>query len=55
MHRDIRPQNIFLTSKGNIKLGSFRSSKVYKLRFIDILRINRFSYNCSGIALLYGT
>lgn len=28
MHRDINPQNIFLTSKGNIKLGSFRFSKV---------------------------
>lgn len=28
MHRDIRPENIFLTSLGNLKLGSFRSSKV---------------------------
>lgn len=28
MHRDIRPENIFLTSLGNVKLGSFRSSKV---------------------------
>ena len=26
--RDIRPKNIFLTSNGNIKLGSFKSSKL---------------------------
>ncbi len=26
--RDIRPKNIFLTSGGNIKLGSFKASKI---------------------------
>jgi NIMA (never in mitosis gene a)-related kinase len=26
--RDIRPKNIFLTANGNIKLGSFKASKV---------------------------
>ncbi len=40
MHRDIRPQNIFLTSLGNLKLGCFRSSKVscYLLRCLIINR-----------------
>ena len=28
IHRDIRPRNIFLTAAGNIKLGSFKVSKL---------------------------
>ena len=27
-HRDIRPSNIFLTSNGNLKIGSFKTSKL---------------------------
>jgi serine/threonine protein kinase len=28
IHRDLRPQNIFLTAEGHIKVGSFKFSKV---------------------------
>lgn len=28
IHRGIRPENIFLTAQGNIKLGSLKFSKV---------------------------
>lgn len=50
MHRDIRPENIFLTSQGNLKLGSFRSSKVFVnlfsyLRLMEILQKQHYVLN----------
>ena len=55
MHRDIRPKNIFLTSRGNLKLGSFRLSKVPIRRYVDFLRRAKFGHNCYRLPLLYGS
>lgn len=53
LHRDIRPQNIFLTTRGNLKLGSFRLSKVAYWSNLDIRRVTRFGYNRYRFTILH--